>query len=437
MGLSRFVAPGPGAPPVNDREPVISVIIPTHDRRASVCRTLTALAAQSIGPERFEVIVVADGCADDTTSFLRSLTLPFQLRVIEQSSQGQGKARNVGAGLAAGRLLVFLDDDIEPLPGLLAAYHQSHQLRPRHLLLGPAIPVLAEDSSFFSHGLRNWWSDHLQALKQVAHRFSYRDMLSGNFSIPAELFLEAGGFDSEFFGRSGEDYEFGIRLLARGIPFWFAPDAAAYHHDATDLRRSLVRVRMEGRADVLMGFRHPELRGGTGVSSLRAPRSRLIRVLKHLAFHHPGPGDLVARLFQTLLRPLEKLRARRAWRNVHGTIRSYWYSRGVAEELRVSAASATLNDFLDGSVSEPEPPVEIDLTDGVEHSMREVDRLRPRGIRLQLAGMSVGVIPAIPGAEPVRGDHLPAFLAGEAYYRLLMGMSVNRLRSVAGTSPAP
>jgi GT2 family glycosyltransferase len=409
--------------------PTISVIIPTHNRRASVCRTLAGLGVQSMPPDRFEVIVVADGCSDDTATALSTLKHPFAFRLIEQPGQGQGKARNVGADAATGSILVFLDDDIEPLPGMLAAYEESHRRYPRHLLLGPALPMLPEDRSLFAQGLRNWWNDHIRNLTHPAHRFGYRDMHSGNFSMSAELFREMNGFDPEFFGRSGEDYEFGIRLLAEGVSFAVAPGAAGYHHDATDLKRSLVRVRMEGRADVLIGLRHPELRAGTTLTSFRAPPTQLIRVLRDLAFRFPAVGDLVARLLLALLGPLETLRGRRVWRRVHGAVRSYWYCRGAAEELRTSASGIGLNEFLDQAVHREESLASIDLGQGLERSMSEVDRVRPMGVSLQLAGTFVGAIPPVAGAEPLRGKHLPPYLASDGYYHLLIAMSAQRIKS--------
>jgi glycosyltransferase involved in cell wall biosynthesis len=409
--------------------PAISVIIPTHNRRDSVRRTLTALGRQTVAADRFEVIVVADGCSDDTATALSTLKHPFAFQLIEQRGQGQGKARNVGAEAATGSILVFLDDDIEPLPGMLAAYEESHHRHPRHLVLGPALPMLPEDRSLFAQGLRNWWNDHIGKLRHPAHRFSYRDMHSGNFSMAAELFREMNGFDPAFFGRSGEDYEFGIRLLAGGISFAVASGAAGYHHDATDLRRSLVRVRMEGRADVLIGLRHPELRAGPTLTSFRAPPSQLIRVLRDLAFRLPAAGDLVARLLLALLGPLETMRGRRVWRRVHGAVRSYWYCRGAAEELQTSAPGIGLNEFLDQAVHCEEPLASIDLGQGLEQSMSEVDRVRPMGVSLQLAGISVGAIQAVAGAEPLRGHHLLPYLAGEGYYHLLMAMSAQRLKS--------
>lgn len=411
--------------------PAVSVVIPTHNRRDSVMRTLAALSRQTMSPDRFEVIVIADGCQDDTVTALRSQTYPFRHQVIEQAGQGQGKARNVGAETAGGALLVFLDDDIEPFPGMLSAYEAWHQRHPESLLLGLAFPALQDDRRLFFHGLRNWWHDHIRALTHPAHRFSYRDMHSGNFSMAAAVFARARGFDPEFFQRSGEDYEFGIRLLASGVPFVVVPDASSYHHDATDLARSLVRVRMEGRADVLIGIRHPELRASGALSAFRSHKSRWIRFLRDLAFRRPRLGDQVARALQSLLGPLELIRARRTWRSVYGAVRAYWYCRGAAEELATSATTATLEGFLDQvppGNSQLEP---VELDQGLIEVMNDLDRRRPRGITVRLSGFFLGTIPDIPGTEPLRGTHLAHFLDEAASSQALMALAARRLRSAA------
>src|SRR5437867_6163487 len=46
----------------------VSVVIPSHNRRASLERAVAALAAQSYPPDQIEVLVVADGCGDGTES---------------------------------------------------------------------------------------------------------------------------------------------------------------------------------------------------------------------------------------------------------------------------------------------------------------------------------------------------------------------------------
>ena len=47
-------------------EPLISLIVPTYQRRASVERLLRALNQQSLLAEKYEVIVVIDGSLDGT-----------------------------------------------------------------------------------------------------------------------------------------------------------------------------------------------------------------------------------------------------------------------------------------------------------------------------------------------------------------------------------
>jgi GT2 family glycosyltransferase len=412
---------------MSTERPAVSVIVPTHNRRDSVRRTLHALAAQTMSPGRFEVIVVADGCEDDTVRVLRGLPLPYRLMVLEQPASGQGKARNLGAAQATGALLVFLDDDIEPFPGLLDAYEREHRRLPGRLLLGPAFPVLPEETSLFSHGLRNWWSDHIQAITRPEHRFSYRDMHSGNFSISAELFARSGGFAPEFFQRSGEDYEFGVRLLALQIPFACAREALARHHDATDLRRSLDRVRKEGRADVLIGLRHPSLRSGILQGWPWRAHSITLTILQFLAVRLPWLGDLLARTLAPALGLLQGLRFRNSWRGLHGLLRTYWYYRGFAEELRASASGISSQRFFREHWEEPVlTPVDLDL--GVEAAQDSMDRLQANGIAMHLEGDAIGSIPAVPGAEPLRGVHLPAALSARGYH-LLRKLSIETLRS--------
>ncbi len=113
----------------------ISVIIPTYQRAEVVCRNVLALARQTVDASRFEVIVVSDGSTDRTVEMLGALAVPFRLNVIDQELLGAAAARNAGAEIASGSLLVFLDDDMDPDPGLLDAHWQHQQAQPS-LLIG-------------------------------------------------------------------------------------------------------------------------------------------------------------------------------------------------------------------------------------------------------------------------------------------------------------
>jgi len=120
---------------VQDRAHRVSVIIPTHNRRESLERTLRALCRQSYPFDLMEVIVVADGCHDDTSELLRAYTGPFRLHGLAQPKQGASTARNYGAATATGSTLIFIDDDVEPAPQLVEAHVSAHRIG-RGLVVG-------------------------------------------------------------------------------------------------------------------------------------------------------------------------------------------------------------------------------------------------------------------------------------------------------------
>lgn len=60
--------------------PVLSVLIPTYNRREIVARCLKSLAEQTLPPEQYEVIVIDDGSTDGTDEMLASLDYPASLR---------------------------------------------------------------------------------------------------------------------------------------------------------------------------------------------------------------------------------------------------------------------------------------------------------------------------------------------------------------------
>jgi glycosyltransferase involved in cell wall biosynthesis len=83
----------------------VSVIIPAHNEEAYLRRTLDALRRQKHA--RREIIVVANGCTDQTAEIARGRCD----RLVVLSQRNLGVARNLGARMARGELLVFLDAD--------------------------------------------------------------------------------------------------------------------------------------------------------------------------------------------------------------------------------------------------------------------------------------------------------------------------------------
>src|SRR3954464_14589705 len=83
----------------------ISVIIPAHNEEDYLAQTLAALNCQDYPAH--EIVVVANGCTDRTEEAARGKCH----RLVTLSRKNLGVARNLGARMALGDLLVFLDAD--------------------------------------------------------------------------------------------------------------------------------------------------------------------------------------------------------------------------------------------------------------------------------------------------------------------------------------
>ncbi len=91
--------------------PVVSVIIPTFNRRVLLERAVQSVLAQTF--EYFELLIVDDGSTDDTRLFLERLRRrdPRVRFLVHEKNRGGSAARNTGIRAARGAYLAFLDSD--------------------------------------------------------------------------------------------------------------------------------------------------------------------------------------------------------------------------------------------------------------------------------------------------------------------------------------
>ena len=94
-----------------------SIIIPAYNAENTVGRAVSSALNQDF-KDKFEVIVVNDGSADNTLKILKSFGK--KIRLINQKNKGAVVAANVGFKKAKGEYVVKLDADDEFFPGLLS-----------------------------------------------------------------------------------------------------------------------------------------------------------------------------------------------------------------------------------------------------------------------------------------------------------------------------
>jgi GT2 family glycosyltransferase len=261
--------------------PEISVVIPTYRRREELRRALLALARQTLPPDRYEIVVAVDGSEDGTREMVEAFEAPCALTLCAQPNRGRAAACNTGVRAARGRIVVLLDDDMEPAPDFLAEHLAAHAGRGRRGVVGAApVPVDASSPPIVDY-IGTKFNRHLEALAQPGHRFRLRDFYSGNFSIARDTLLELGGFDEAFTIYGNEDLELSYRLARAGVDLVFSPRAVAvqrYTKDFAALARDNIA---KGRTAVLLASKHEDTLRDLKLSTWRetSPRWRAVRAL--------------------------------------------------------------------------------------------------------------------------------------------------------------
>jgi glycosyltransferase involved in cell wall biosynthesis len=237
--------------------PAISVIIPTRDRHERLAATLAAVRRQTCPAGQLEVIVVDDGSSDETPQVVQGHA-PSGVAYVRQPHRGACAARNNGAALARGRLLVFVDDDVELGPEALTKLVTAHADRPGAVILGHLTDPAPANRY---QRLRVFARDDVPPGTAPV---PCTECFTGLLSIDRERFFELGQFQDPTGGwPSWDDIDFGYRARKAGVELIRSSEARGIHHDesATSLKRTAQRWRAASVSAVRLFIRYPDLQG--------------------------------------------------------------------------------------------------------------------------------------------------------------------------------
>jgi glycosyltransferase involved in cell wall biosynthesis len=99
------------------REPKVSVIIPTYNRKKLVVRAIKSVINQTY--RNWELIIVDDGSTDNTKEAIKPFLENKKIKYFYQKNKGVCAARNLGIQKAKGEYIALLDSDDEYLAGKL------------------------------------------------------------------------------------------------------------------------------------------------------------------------------------------------------------------------------------------------------------------------------------------------------------------------------
>jgi glycosyltransferase involved in cell wall biosynthesis len=247
-------------------KPAMSVVIPTHNRSASLARVLEAYEEQ-VGDTSFELLVADDGSTDGTAGFVQaSRSRRYHLRsIVLPQNQGPGQARNAALAAAGAALVLIAGDDILPSRDFLARHLEAHERDPasNRAILG--LTTWASDlhvNSLMRHidgrGGQQFGYAHLRDGQEVDFRHFYTSNVSFKKEILGRL---DRWFDPDFVFPAYEDAELAYRLSRRcGLRIRFEASAHATHSHSYDTRAFSERQYRCGLMAIVMLRKHPELR---------------------------------------------------------------------------------------------------------------------------------------------------------------------------------
>ena len=193
---------------------LVSVIIPTHNRRELVVEALRSVAAQEVPAD--EVIVIDDGSSDGSAA---QLLLQFgpTCRLLRTPQRGAAAARNFGVAQARGELIAFIDSDDLWLPGKIAAQKEF-------FAENPAAQICQTDEIWIRNGVRvNSCTHHRKPNGDVFHPSLERCLVSPSaVMMRRSLFERVGGFNESL--AVCEDYDLWLRIGCT-TPVWLLDEA--------------------------------------------------------------------------------------------------------------------------------------------------------------------------------------------------------------------
>ena len=214
--------------------PLLSVILPVRDGEHFLTASLAALRASDLPSSQWELILVDDSSQDRSAELADRYA--DQVIRLTGGPRGPAFARNRGADVARGDLLVFVDADVCVHPDALRRFAETFEADP-----GISAVFGAYDFTPTAGGLV---SQYRNLLHRFVHQRDAGDAVTfwaGCGAVRASAFAICGGFDeSEDLVCSVEDIELGYRLSSLGHRILLQPNIQGKHIKRWTLRSMIV-----------------------------------------------------------------------------------------------------------------------------------------------------------------------------------------------------
>jgi GT2 family glycosyltransferase len=215
--------------------PSVTIQLCTYNRAALLRRVLQGCFEQSVA--EYEVVVVNDGSNDETEAVLDEARerAPIRFKSVTHTNRGLARSRNVGIDMAVGQRIIFIDDDVLPMPNFVEQHLATARRHPKDVIRGGVIMTKS-----FERLPPPYWS----LLRDYSGNFFW----TSNVSVPVEVLRRVGAFNENFREYGWEDIELGLRLRGAGLRSILNPQALAFHYKPALAARNVGGMVAQARA---------------------------------------------------------------------------------------------------------------------------------------------------------------------------------------------
>jgi GT2 family glycosyltransferase len=221
--------------------PLVSIVIPTRDKRALLQTTIESIRART-DYERYEIIVIDNGSSEpDAVAYLSSLAAPCQVHRWSEPFN-YSAVNNFGFRHARGEQVLFLNNDVEVIrPDWLTAMLE-HAQRPEVGAVGAKLlyadgriqhaGVVVGINRSAANAFRSWPGETIGTPRLADLTRNCSAVTGACMMVPRRVLEKAGGFD-ETLRVVLNDVDLCLRIRTHGYLVVYTPHAALYHHEGS------------------------------------------------------------------------------------------------------------------------------------------------------------------------------------------------------------
>lgn len=207
---------------------MVSIVIPVYNAEKTIGMCLDSLVRQKTS-EKYEIICIDDGSTDISLTIINDFKEQGKVSVIHQQNSGPATARNRGAYIAVGDIIMFTDSDCElddcwleemikpfkddKITGVQGAYKTKQKgLIPRY-------EQYEITNSYINYSKKKY----IDAMGTYSAAYRRR------------AFMDYGGFSTRYKLASGEDFDLSYKMAEDGHLMVFNEAAVCYHQHPDSL----------------------------------------------------------------------------------------------------------------------------------------------------------------------------------------------------------